>query len=230
MLLLALAFFAPLIVAAYRKARRRKAKGGIHLSLWHRCMSVLLAYMMLITPFGFERLAQADIQYSQLDTRHWSEGDRTIDYTYDDNGSVVTKTTKQTSTSTVLETITYDYNLQNRLEKVTTDDQSGTVEIAEYKYNPDGIRVQKHTWSEVGGTPQGDDVYTDYLIDAYNHTGYAQVFVEDDGTNKTSYIIGDDVLAQATNSNNPEYLLYDGHGSTRQLVASDGTTINDSYS
>jgi len=69
-----------------------------------------------------------------------------------------------------------------------------------------------------------------YLVDQYNHTGYAQVFVEDDGTNKTSYIIGDDVLAQAANTNNPEYLLYDGHGSTRQLVQSNGTTITDSYS
>ena len=71
---------------------------------------------------------------------------------------------------------------------------------------------------------------TDYLIDAYNHTGYAQVFVEDDGTNTTSYVIGDDVLAQATDSADPQYLLYDGHGSTRQLMASDGSTVDDSFS
>ena len=55
----------------------------------------------------------------------------------------------------------------------------------------------------------------------------------------TTYVIGDDVLAQASSVNiglpwadhyDPQYLLYDGHGSTRQLMASDGTTVDDSYS
>ncbi|UCF00173.1 MAG: RHS repeat-associated core domain-containing protein [Planctomycetota bacterium] len=125
----------------------------------------------------------------------------------------------------------YEYKLQNRLAKVTKTITGSTIaEITEYKYNPQGIRVESHSWTELSGTPQGDDVYTDYLIDAYNHTGYAQVFVEDDGTNTTSYVIGDDVLAQATDSADPQYLLYDGHGSTRQLVQSDGTTITDSFS
>ncbi len=53
----------------------------------------------------------------------------------------------------------------------------------------------------------------------------------------TGYAIGDDVLAQFVSEddggwthNLPQYLMYDGHGSTRQLIASDGTTIDDSYS
>jgi len=31
-------------------------------------------------------------------------------------------------------------------------------------------------------------------------------------------MMGDDVLAQVTDTADPEYLLYDGHGSTRQLM------------
>jgi len=39
-------------------------------------------------------------------------------------------------------------------------------------------------------------------------------------------------LAQATGTTETEidYLLYDGHGSTRQLIASNGTTVVESYS
>lgn len=79
----------------------------------------------------------------------------------------------------------------------------------------------------------GTDVTaTDYLIDAYNHTGYSQVFVETTGTDKTAYIIADDVLAQATGNaaNAPKYLLYDGHGSTRHLVNNTGATVLKDYS
>ena len=58
----------------------------------------------------------------------------------------------------------------------------------------------------------------------------------------TTYVIGDDVLAQASSDNihlppplpthyDPQYLLYDGHGSTRQLSDSSGDLITDeSYS
>jgi len=181
---------------------------------------------MLIGP-GFEQLARADIQYSLLSTTDWASGNRTITYTYDDNGSIIQKVTKKTITQELVETITYTYNLQNRLARVTTTDhQTSTTTVVAYKYNPNGVRVAKID------DPDGAPTTTTYLIDAYNHTGYAQVFVEDDGTNRTSYIIGDDVLAQAKNDNNPQYLLYDGHGSTRQLIDSTGTPggIVDSFS
>ncbi|MCK4753253.1 MAG: hypothetical protein KAS75_07390 [Planctomycetes bacterium] len=227
MLLLPLAFFAPLIIYAYRKARKLEENGRPHLSLFHRCMSVLLAYVILVGPWGFQQLAQADIAYSLLSTTDWASGNSTITYTYDANGSMETKTTKLTSTDVTQETVTYEYNLQGRLAKVTTTPYvSGvpqTSVVTEYKYNPSGIRVES---SVSGGAT------TDYLIDSYNHTGYAQVFVETTGADKTAYIIGDDVLAQATGTGQTDiqYLLYDGHGSTRQLVASDGTTVDDSFS
>jgi RHS repeat-associated protein len=42
------------------------------------------------------------------------------------------------------------------------------------------------------------------------------------GTPSMSYIIGDDVLGQSAGTN-PSWLLYDGHGSTRQLLHSSGS-------
>ena len=53
------------------------------------------------------------------------------------------------------------------------------------------------------------------------------------GTSSIAYIIGDDVLAQATGTTatSIDYLLYDGHGSTRQLAEFDSTvSIADTYS
>ncbi len=142
-------------------------------------------------------------------------------------------------TATVLQD-TYKNN-SNRLETATTayDD---TVEVAEYTYNDNGIRVSKYTWSEIGGVPQNDDVTVVYLIDAYNHTGYAQTLEEktfnyaepdpliETPDSLTTYLIGDDVIAQTVDGST-QYLLYDGHGSTRQLAEYDtAVTIADSYS
>ena len=46
----------------------------------------------------------------------------------------------------------------------------------------------------------------------------------------TTYVIGDDVIAQ-TKDGTTQYLLYDGHGSTRQLAEYDtDVTIVDSFS
>jgi RHS repeat-associated protein len=76
--------------------------------------------------------------------------------------------------------------------------------------------------------PQGDDEYSDYLIDSYNHTGYTKVIEEtiDDGSPETiTYTIGDDVISQHSASVGAEHLLYDGHGSTRQLTDNDGTNV-----
>jgi RHS repeat-associated protein len=116
----------------------------------------------------------------------------------------------------------YEYNLLNRLSLVENYDGTEVTSTVSYKYNPDGIRIEKNDNGTV----------ISYLIDPYNHTDYAQVFVESDGTNTTSYVIGDDVLAQVTGDSqyDVEYLLYDGHGSTRQVLASDGSTVSESYS
>ena len=256
LMLLPVALLLPVVGLLY--VRLRKVPVDSHrrnLSVFYRCVSVLLAYMILIHPACLQQLAQGAVDYSGLDARQWHEGNRIVEYGdwdgtgrtgnftlgYDANGSVTKKITWYNNNTpadpaddTKEEEVTYEYNLQNRLSRVITDDQSGTLAVKEYKYNPQGIRVEAYTYETAApfdeNAPRSNEVITDYLIDAYNHTGYAQVFVEDDGTNTTSYVIGDDVLAQVTDSADPQYLLYDGHGSTRQLMASDGSTVDDSYS
>jgi hypothetical protein len=79
-------------------------------------VSVLLAYIMLIGPFGFEQLARADIQYQDLMASDWGSDGETITYTYDDNGSIETKVVNDGRPEV---TYTYQYNLRNRLAKVT---------------------------------------------------------------------------------------------------------------
>jgi hypothetical protein len=60
-------------------------------------------------------------------------------------GSLETKTTAVDETTT--EQVVYEYNLQNRLAKVTTTPyvagQPQTSSVTEYKYDPDGNRVSK---------------------------------------------------------------------------------------
>lgn len=132
-----------------------------------------------------------------------------------------------------LEMVDHVYNLQNRLAQVTTTPYSGgtpgTPEVVDYSYNPSGIRVQKTI----------DDTYqTDYHIDPANHTGYAQVLEESryNITNPQSpvldeaitYTIGDDIITQSSTVSNVKHLLYDGHGSTRQLVNPD-KSVHENY-
>jgi hypothetical protein len=73
-----------------------------------------------LSTIGLEPLAQAAINYTQIDSRHWSEGNRTIEYQYDDNGSMTGKITKVTSPSSEIERVVYEYNLQNKLKTVKT--------------------------------------------------------------------------------------------------------------
>jgi RHS repeat-associated protein len=193
---------------------RRRA----HLSLWQKGLCVLLAYIMLISPFGFEQTAEAASQYADIATTDWHNGSRTITYTYDDNGSCITKTTAVTGGST-LETIQYDYNLQNRLSKQTVRDGSDVLQSwTKFTYNDNGIRVRKEHFDGI------DTTITTYLVDTYNHTGYTQTLEEwSDGgsTPDVTYTIGDDVITQSKGST-VEHFLYDGHGSTRQLSDTDG--------
>ena len=220
------------------KVRLRVPKKGI-------CL--LVAFVMLLGPESFHNLSQADVQYANLNSASWANGDTTITYTYDDNGSVETKTT--VTSSVVKEVVTYHYNLAGRLDKVTTDDQAGTEHIVEYIYNDEGIRVQAYSYDQpTGGGAKSNEKTVTYLVDSYNHTGYAQVLeewaVEGGTATLTCYTLGDDVIAQKKSywqwvdpqwelqsTGNTQYLLYDGHGSTRQLAEFDTeVTIADSFS
>ena len=53
----------------------------------------VVAFVMLFGPENFQQFAQAEMQYANLSTASWANGNTTITYTYDANGSVKTKTT-----------------------------------------------------------------------------------------------------------------------------------------
>jgi RHS repeat-associated protein len=128
-------------------------------------------------------------------------------YDYDDNGAVTFKDAEDEPNAT------YVYDLRGRLAQVQPEGQSAV----DYLYNHAGIRVR----ASIGAS----DI--DYIVDPYNHTGYAQVFKKINpisGAN-TVYVYGHDALAQAEDTTNPNYLLYDGHGSTRQLSNNVGAVV-----
>ena len=143
------------------------------------------------------------------------DGGSTTYYYYDPNTDELEQETTDSNS------IYYYYNANGSLEDVLRDDDANSyytygyhnrmisaandVTTVDYKYNAAGIRVDANN----GGT------HTEFLIDPYNHTGYAQVFKEKTTAdpNYMVYIFGHDVVAQAaTTSANTNYLLYDGHG------------------
>ena len=230
----------------YRRLRRMPRAKRPRLSVYHRTLCLLLAWVFLIGPEMFQQAAYADSQYTQVSTFTWANGNHTIEYDYDDNGSLISKITyKRIGQDTeFVEGRRYDYDLQNRLAKLwdmgsDETDPADDEPLAEYYYNTAGIRTEKIDYE---ASPAQ---LTTYLIDPVNHTGYAQVLeettYEDDGqsgwtpVSRIQYTIGDDVLAQTTSTyssgwsaGDTKYLLYDGHGSTRQLVG-ENQAIQQSY-
>ena len=260
LILIPIVFLWPVLVQFWYQIRRRPPPEKPRLSVWRRGICVLLAYIFLLGPQCFQMLSDAAVQYGNISRLAWGYAGDVFSYFYDDNGSLIYKIYGDVDTNgnpqtiidndTTLEYDNYDYNIQNRLERVTNAGGGSTIaEITEYKYNPQGIRVQKHTWTQDDGTPQGDDITTVYLVDLYNHTGYAQVLEEhkyevadpdpavDSPVKITYYTIGDDVISQTAASDfgsgwelaPTEYILYDGHGSTRQLL-NDNLTVSDAFS
>jgi RHS repeat-associated protein len=134
-------------------------------------------------------------------------------YAYDANGSVIARTNVPASGSSTI--ALYRYDLKNKMSNVETYNGSSWT-TNRFQYNDQGIRVR---------TIQGSTTIN-YLVDANNHTGYAQVLEERTGsTLSKSYSIGNDVLSQATGST-ASWLLYDGHGSTRQVASTSGTVTS----
>ncbi len=125
--------------------------------------------------------------------------------TYDPNGSETIVTVGGTLTTT------YTYDVRNKM--IAYRGSSGS---ATYLYNDDGNRVQETT----GG------VTTYYLTDTQNPTGYAQPIEQRNSPTSAptlTYLIGDHIFGQASNSGAVSYLLTDGHGSTKQITNATGT-------
>ena len=221
---------------------------------------LLVAFVMLLGPEGFDSLARDEVQYANLGTSTWGQADRTIHYSYDANGSLEKKIIAVTGVADpdteYIEKFVYSYNLANRLETITHysyEDLGGSTdddhirEVTIYIYNDNGIRVAAEYERSVDYYPfdESFELYdqrtTTHLVDSQNHTGYAQTLEEYtditylDGSpvtdsSLTTYLIGDDVIAQTVDGTT-QYLLYDGHGSTRQLAEFDSTvSIADTYS
>jgi RHS repeat-associated protein len=229
LILIPISFFGPVVGRAFSKTTNGPRP---HMSLLHRCLCVLLAYLMLIGPEWFQSLAQAASVYDNMSNSAWAQQGMTVTYQYDANGSMTSKVVTGTSNN---KSYNYDYNLRNQLKCVTASYTSGgnnISEVTEYAYNDDGIRVKSVYKEYVNGSLNNNSIETKvFLIDSQNHTGYSQVLEElvydhtqpnpnpltDAPTSRKTYTIGDDVITQST-GNNPQHLLYDGHGSTRQLA------------
>ena len=114
----------------------------------------------------------------------------------------------------------YGYDLRNRLASANIARKEGLQDVtitSSYAYNTAGIRTRAE--QTINGITQNRY----FLLDS-GHTGYSQVFEETStlgGNLVRSYVLGDDVLSQNVGGVN-SHLLYDGHGSTRQLAGDDG--------
>ncbi len=101
-MLLPILFFWSSLVNLYLALRHcQPALAKVCISQRGTCL--FLALVMLLSPEGLVQLAQADVQYSQLCTNSWGKGGQAITYTYDDNGSVETRTTGEGATVRYLE-------------------------------------------------------------------------------------------------------------------------------
>ncbi|MFA5554700.1 MAG: RHS repeat-associated core domain-containing protein [Phycisphaerae bacterium] len=220
----------------FRRSRRE-------LGFFHRGMCVLLAWVMFISPEMFNQLSDAAVDYEQLGTSSWGQVDRTITYTYDDNGSLKEKRLSPTGISFPIEVVYYTYDAANRLIKIEVIPSRYIKNYVEYTYNDDGIRVSAYSYTTNVNGPAENEKTVIYLTDSYNHTGYSQALEEltfnkaapdlqaDTPDSVRTYLLGDDCIAQRTDGD-MQYLLYDGHGSTRQLAYYTGTdiAIADNYS
>ena len=151
-----------------------------------------------------------------------SSANGTTVYTYDVNGSLTNKANEGKFS------YQYGYDLRNRLATANVTRKEGTVDVtitSSYAYNANGIRTR--ALQTINGITQNR-----YFLLDDGHTGYAQVFEETaelGGSIVRSYTIGDDVLSQ-TVAGVTSHLLYDGHGSTRQLTDNNGAvTANYAY-
>jgi RHS repeat-associated protein len=178
-------------------------------------------------PYAYTNSYVYDIEGNRLHKIRTGSGAETIDYGYDANDQLLRETNSAVITTYLYDAngsmtnraigttnYNYAYDLKNKLSVLGTNGTS----LASYEYNDQGIRVRS--------TSGGNTSY--YLIDANNHTGYQQILEESAtlrGSPTTSYVLGDDVLAQTVGST-VSYLLYDGHGSTRQVSGSAGNVTS----
>ena len=228
------AFLLPASLALLRRRERRPAVLTLDLSpcraLLPRCVGSLLAALIFLMGFDGRVLANQAVFYAALTTDTWGLDGSVTTYQYDANGSVIQKV----ATGPKPQTDSFQYTVSKQLAVSTrtyTSAGNQVVETTSNSYNFDGIRVSTQTAVAINGVMQSSA--TNYfLIDPLNRTGFAQVLEELPAIGATptvSYTIGDDIIAQSKDpSGTAQYLLRDGHDSTRQLASSLGA-ISDYY-
>jgi len=148
----------------------------------------------------------------------------TTNYAYDLNGSLISKITVGG------DSYQYTYNVRSQLASATISRTEGTHQVqidTTYKYDDDGIRVESDQTTTIdGGTPTTQTKL--FLIDNNNPTGYSQILEQlssAGGAPTISYVPGLVILSQTTASGAAQYLLVDGHGSTRLLGDASGAIV-----
>ncbi|MGE5609731.1 MAG: RHS repeat-associated core domain-containing protein [Bacillota bacterium] len=174
-------------------------------------------------PVWAEATASAEPQATAADLASDGTVDSTMLFAYDANGSTTEEKTVDSQGATVSDK-RYVWDVRNHLVGL---DANGDGDLADagdatFTYDSDGLRVGSHV---VGGDT------TTVLLDQNNPTGYAQILEErvthaDSSSDLISYLIGQTVLGQAKDAGPVQYLLADGHGSTRLLVHTEESTGN----
>lgn len=145
-------------------------------------------------------------------------------YVHDDSGNFVAgydadgNLLEQNRTGTNPETDTYTWTFQGQMATATVNGVTTT-----YTYDSNGVRTSETT----------SGVTTYYLNDPSNPTGYTKAVEEWTVTNGTrqsatlsrSYVLGQQVEAQADSTNGVLVLMHDGHGSTRALLTTSGSIV-----
>jgi RHS repeat-associated protein len=148
------------------------------------------------------------------------------DYLYDHAGGQVEAVVDRLAS---VQEYWYGYDLRGRL--VLSQRVAEATDQTTYRYDSRGNRVGETLYTFETYNPET----TTYLVDDRNPTGYSQVLEKTTvhrnpttgvitETTRLSFVLGPDVIAQASDgpSAGTLHLLYDGHGSTRQLANAAG--------
>ena len=140
--------------------------------------------------------------------------DQLTEYTYDDNGSTLSRLRKTAGTLT--EAMRYAWDDEGRLIATVTEDGNGAIQQqTQYQYDTDGMRVS--------AVVDGEE--TRYVLDTVQPFTQVLDEVSVDGTVQVSYVYGSDLLSQTRNGTTTFYLV-DALGSTRALTNTSGEIVS----
>ena len=180
---------------------------------------------MVILPMDWRTAAAEADLFAALNTDTWGLDGSVTTYQYDANGAV----TKKIVTGAKPETVTYGWDFEKHLTTSSTSVMQGghtNTTTMSYVYNEVGLRVSQSQQTFVDGVP-GSKQDTIFVLDIFGPGVSEQVIEELPAVGSVpskSYSYGMELVAQ-TSSPDPagtQYLLADGHRSTRQVISAAG--------